>query len=62
MSDERKQQNQQGGKGSQQQGSGGQKSGPRQREPIQKPGFIPEGEEEGGAAKVPAGVGLHLSE
>ena len=48
MSDQRNQQNQQGGKGRQQQGCGGQKPDPQQRQPIQKPGFVPEGEEEGG--------------
>ena len=52
MSDERKQQNQQGGRGGQQQG-GGQKPDQQRRQPIQKPGFVPEGEEEGGAPWPP---------
>jgi hypothetical protein len=60
MSDERKQQNQQGGRGSQQQGGGGQKPDQQRRQPIQKPGFVPEGERE--AAKALAAVALRLSE
>jgi Flp pilus assembly secretin CpaC len=48
----RNQQNQQGG---QQQGGGGQKPRQQQREPIQKPGWVPEGEEEGGAESAGGG-------
>jgi osmotically-inducible protein OsmY len=44
----RNQQEQQRGQGGQQQG-GGQKPGQQQRQPIQKPGWIPAGEQEGGA-------------
>src|SRR5204862_3806786 len=47
----RNQQKQQGGQGGQQQGGGGQKPGQQRRQPIEKPGWIPEGEQEGGAEK-----------
>jgi len=55
MSDQPKQQKQQGGQGGQQQDDGGQKPGPQKRQPIEKPGFIPEGEEEGGAESAGGG-------
>ena len=45
----RNQQEQQRAQGGQQQGGGGQKSGQQQRQPVQKPGWIPAGEQEGGA-------------
>jgi hypothetical protein len=48
MSDQRNQQNQQGGIGDRQQSGSGQKPAQQRRQPIQKPGFVPEGEEEGG--------------
>ncbi|HEY7245567.1 MAG TPA: hypothetical protein VH678_16980 [Xanthobacteraceae bacterium] len=63
MSDQRKQQEQQGGQGGQQggqrgqqQGGGRQKPGPQQRQPIQKPGFVPEGEEDSGAEGAGGGA------
>jgi len=55
MPDQPKQQEQQGGQGGQQQGGGGQKPRQQQREPVQKPGWIPEGEEQGGAEGVGGG-------
>jgi hypothetical protein len=55
MSDQRNQQKQQGGQGGQQQGGGGQKPGQQQREPIQKPGFVPKGEEDSGAESAGGG-------
>jgi hypothetical protein len=48
MSDQRNQQQQQGGQGRQQQGGVGQNPG-QQRKPIEKPGWVPKGEEDSGA-------------
>jgi hypothetical protein len=59
MSDQQNQQNQKDDQQWQQEGGGGQK--PQQREKIEKPGFIPEGEEEV-AAKARAAAALRLSE
>jgi hypothetical protein len=49
------QQKQQGGQGWQQQGGSGQKPGQQQRQPVQKPGVVPRGEEDSGAEGVGGG-------
>jgi hypothetical protein len=49
-------QQQQGGQGWQQQGGGGQKPGQQQRQPIQKPGVVPRGEEDSGAEGTGGGA------
>jgi len=55
MSEKRDKQKQQGGQRGQQQGGGGQKPGQQQRQPIQKPGVVPRGEEDSGAEGVGGG-------
>jgi hypothetical protein len=50
------QQNQQVGQGWQQPGGGGQKPGQQQRQPIQKPGVVPRGEEDSGAEGTGGGA------
>jgi osmotically-inducible protein OsmY len=49
----RNQEKQQGGQGGQQ--GGGQKPGQQQRQPIQKPGWVPKGEEDSGAESAGGG-------
>ena len=55
MAEQRDQQKQQGGQRGEQQGGGGQKPGQQQRQPIQKPGVVPRGEEDSGAEGVGGG-------